>query len=122
MLAIWVATGTGSAKAQIGGGSGGVSTFGGQGGFSQQTQAPFLGPLGGGTAITVDESYLYIVRGSQVFKLKKTDLTLVASSMLPMPPNMRSDGVRLVPPGSRPGAGVVPTPGGAPSPVPPPDL
>ena len=38
---------------------------------------------GGGTAMTQDQRFLYIVQGNQVFKLTKSELEVVAAGRLP---------------------------------------
>ena len=38
---------------------------------------------GGGTAMTQDNQFLYIVQGNQVYKLNKRDLSVVAAGRLP---------------------------------------
>ena len=80
---------------------------------------------GGGTAITQDGVYLYIVQGGQLFKVTKKDLEIVAVSRLPAglgmdrPPRPgepgqrrlrgRGGGDRRTPPPDEPGGPIPPT-------------
>ncbi len=117
--AVWFAVGTGSASAQqrVGVGQGSVTRVSGQG-----NPMPYLGSFGpGGTAMTVDESFLYIVRGSEVFKLRKSDLAVVATGMLPSrPAQLGGGGIQAVPGngfgGFGGGGGTVPPPPTTPPP------
>lgn len=62
------------------GGPGGQ--FGGpgqQGGIAQRAG------MGGGAAIAVDNSHVYVLRGNTIYKVAKTDLKVVGAGELPMP-------------------------------------
>lgn len=80
---------------------------------------------GGGTAMTQDNQFLYIVQGNQVFKLNKRDLAVVAVGRLPggpggppgggrggqtdgAPPRRGGGGGRDIPPPGLPGDPIPP--------------
>jgi hypothetical protein len=53
---------------------------------AQNFPGPMVGPgplAFGPAAVTQDENYLYVVRGSEVIKIQKRDLTTVATVNLP---------------------------------------
>jgi hypothetical protein len=55
----------------------------------------------GSAALVQDDNFLYIVRGSEVYKLNKGNLAMVNSAMLPTPNFRQNGGMRpeVVPPG-----------------------
>ena len=86
--------GWGTAHAQIGGGQGGGfgggqsgGLGGGQGGPAMPMRGPqmMFGGGGGPAAIAEDQNFLYVVRGSEIVKVQKGDLKIVASATLPPP-------------------------------------
>lgn len=46
-------------------------------------QPPMMGPPMGGTAVTSDGTHLFIVSGINVYKVRKSDLTVEKTAMLP---------------------------------------
>jgi hypothetical protein len=80
----------------------------------RRDQAPNMQRMGGGPAtMVVDNAFLYVLQGNQLYKVNKNTLEVVGHGMLPMPMPMGGDQFAPMPggPGIRRGGDLPPTAG-----------